>query len=135
LTHFLNVSKYLLLFHFIVLEVKVDSNLLSFLEIQDPNLVGLSLKNTIIINSLINQSNLSLLTEWGQLENLRNKLTSFTERQNQNLTTIDLDSINSVLEKVYQKNMFYQLDNNDILSASSKSHGLFKETRKLLEGI
>lgn len=135
MTDYLNLSKYLLLFQFVILGVKVDSNLLSFLEIQDNNLVGLNLKNTIIINSLINKNNFNLLSELELLDNLRNKLTSMTDKETHDLTINELYLINTVLEHVFEKKKFYQLEDNEILSSSSKSNALFKESRKILEGI
>jgi hypothetical protein len=93
------------------------------------------LDNSVIIHSLINQNNFSLLIDLGIIEKFTNKLSSFIEKQSGTLTSDELNVINSVLENVYESKNYFMLDNHDILSASSKSSGMFKEARKLLEGL
>ena len=136
LGEFLSVTKYLILFNFLILGVKIDANILSFLEIHDYNLIGLNLQNTVIIHSLINNNNFSFLVDLSLIDKFTKKINSFTERQSETLNSEDMiNQVNSILERVYESKSFYMLENHDILLASSKSSGIFKETRKLLEGI
>jgi hypothetical protein len=134
LNEFYNVSKYLLLFNFITLGVKIDNNMLKLLEIDNENLINLNLKNTIIISSLINQNNFNILTELGLVEVFRSKITSYAEREVKSLTSSELDLINSVIEKVYDTRKFYASENEDFLCDTNNSGRIFKEARKMLEG-
>jgi len=130
------VTKYLILFNFLIIGVKIDASILSFLEIDDNNILGLNIQNSVIIHSLINNNNLSFLVDLSLIEKFTKKINSFTERQNQTLNSDDtINKVNSILERVYESKSFYMLENHDVLLASSKTSGIFKETRKLLEGI
>jgi len=133
LNEFFNVSKYLLLFNFIILGVKIDYNMLQFLEIENENLINLNLKNTIIISSLMNQNNFNILTELGLVEIFRKKVTSHAEREAKTITSSELDLIKSVIEKVYDSRKFYASENQDFLSDTSSSSRIFKEARKALD--
>lgn len=130
------MTKYLILFNFLIIGVKIDASILSFLEIDDNNIIGLNIQNSVIIHSLINNNNLSFLVDLSLIEKFTKKINSFTERQNQTLNSDDtINKVNSILERVYESKSFYMLENHDVLLASSKTSGIFKETRKLLEGI
>jgi len=135
LNDFYTLTKYLLLLNFVIIGVKIDATILKFLEIDNENLVDLNIKNTIIISSFIHKNNFSFLTDLGLVESLRERINLLAETETKILSANDLELINTVLERVYEKNKFYMLDNYDILSASSKCDGLIKETKKLLEGI
>jgi hypothetical protein len=109
--------------------------MLKFLDINDENLIDLNLKNTIIINSVINQNNFPLLTDLGLIEKLREKINHYAGRDQKDLSQKDLDVIIKLQDKIYDKKKFYMLENDDLLSASSNCSAIFKETRKILEGI
>lgn len=132
---FQNTAKYLLLLYFIILRIKIDSNILAFLKITDENLVSINLQNLIIIDSFVKSSHFNYLDQLRLTANLKSSLNRILEQG-----TIPFTGevrTNEIMEMIFETNSFLKTtnENTEYLKVTGNFNSMFNSLKKNLDSI
>lgn len=139
--NFQSSAKYTLMLYFILAGIKIDKDILSFLNIKDgkfTDITGLDLNNVTLVKPLTKSFNLSLLTTYDINKQLLEKFYSLAEEITKYFNNNPLIKESElVLNLIFENNIKNEKTStpDDLLSSVQRMNMLFRDIKKSLKLI
>ena len=127
-----------MLIYFIILGVKINSNILLFLEINDENFISINLQNLILIDSIVKSQNFLIFSNLNLVDNLRNQLNELSEAsKKENNSQIMKEDKEKITETIFENISFLKKGKGDydFILAQTKFNEMLKGLKKLMDII
>ena len=118
--------------------VKINSNILLFLEIDDDNFISINLQNLILIDSIVKSQNFLIFSNLNLVDNLRNQLNELSEVSKKgNNSQLMKEDKEKITESIFENISFLKKGKGDcdFILAHTKFNEMFKGLKKSIDTI